>query len=94
MSNELSYQPNNIPILQSPFEQLCEHDAEVKEWWNSRKLARIMGQVQSRLACYGLQEGRKRGNNIISQRQNFFYSFWSIQNNVVTLHFQNKLNLN
>lgn len=40
MSNELSYQPNNIPILQSPFEQLCEHDAEGKEWWNSDELTR------------------------------------------------------
>lgn len=43
MSNELSSQPDNIPLLQSPFEQLCELDAEGKEWWNSRKLARIIG---------------------------------------------------
>ena len=34
---------NNIPELQSPFEQLREVDAEGKEWWNSRKLARVMG---------------------------------------------------
>lgn len=34
---------NNIPELQSPFEQLKEVDAEGKEWWNSRKLARVMG---------------------------------------------------
>lgn len=26
---------NNIPELQSPFEQLHEVDAEGKEWWNS-----------------------------------------------------------
>ena len=34
---------NNIPALQSPFEQLREVDTEGKEWWNSRKLARVMG---------------------------------------------------
>ena len=34
---------NNIPELQSPFEQLQEVDADGKEWWNSRKLARVMG---------------------------------------------------
>ena len=33
----------NIPELQSPFEQLLEADAEGREWWNSRKLARVMG---------------------------------------------------
>ena len=31
---------NSIPELQSPFEQLREVDADGKEWWNSRKLAR------------------------------------------------------
>ena len=34
---------DNIPKLQSPFEQLREIDADGKEWWNSRKLARVMG---------------------------------------------------
>lgn len=34
---------NNIPELQSPFEQIREVDADGKEWWNSRKLARVMG---------------------------------------------------
>ena len=34
---------NNIPALQSPFEQLREVDTEGKEWWNSRKLSRVMG---------------------------------------------------
>jgi len=34
---------NNIPELQSPFEQLREIDADGKEWWNSRKMARVMG---------------------------------------------------
>ena len=33
----------NTPELQSPFEQLREVDANGKEWWNSRKLARVMG---------------------------------------------------
>ncbi|MBP9993658.1 MAG: virulence RhuM family protein [bacterium] len=43
MENELINHSNNTPSLQSPFAQLCERDAEGKEWWNSRKLARIMG---------------------------------------------------
>ncbi len=34
---------NRVPELQSPFDQLREVDAEGKEWWNSRKLARVMG---------------------------------------------------
>lgn len=34
---------NNIPELHSPFEQLREIDADGKERWNSRKLARVMG---------------------------------------------------
>ena len=34
---------NNIPELQSPFDQLRVVDGESKEWWNSRKLARVMG---------------------------------------------------
>lgn len=33
----------NVPELQSLFDQLCEVDADGKEWWNSRKLARVMG---------------------------------------------------
>lgn len=42
MNNNI--QPKStIPELQSPFEQLREVDAEGKEWWNSRKLARVMG---------------------------------------------------
>ncbi len=34
---------NNIPELHSPFEQLREVDADDKEQWNSRKLAKVMG---------------------------------------------------
>ena len=42
--NKENIQTNeNIPELQSPFEQLREVDANGKEWWNSRKLARVMG---------------------------------------------------
>lgn len=33
----------NTLELQSPFEQLREVDADGKDWWNSRKLARVMG---------------------------------------------------
>ena len=40
---DIKEQSNNIPELQSPFEQLREVDADGKEWWNSRKLARVMG---------------------------------------------------
>lgn len=34
---------NDIPELQSPLEQLREVDGDGREWWNSRKLARVMG---------------------------------------------------
>lgn len=37
------YSDNNIPELESLFEQLREVDGDGKEWWNSRKLARVMG---------------------------------------------------
>ena len=43
MNNDNIQNNNNIPELQSPFEQLREVDADGKEWWNSRKLARVMG---------------------------------------------------
>ncbi len=29
--------------MQSPFEVIKETDGEGREWWNSRKLARLMG---------------------------------------------------
>ena len=41
--NDINKDTYNIPELQSPFEQLREVDADGKEWWNSRKLARVMG---------------------------------------------------
>lgn len=34
---------NDIPELQSPLEQLREVDDDGREWWNSRRLARVMG---------------------------------------------------
>ena len=40
---DIKQETNNIPDLQSPFEQLREVDAEDKEWWNSRKLAQVTG---------------------------------------------------
>ena len=43
MNNDTIHDNNHIPELQSPFEQLREVDIEGKEWWNSRKLARVMG---------------------------------------------------
>ena len=39
MDNEL-FSPEE---MQSPFESVKETDAEGREWWNSRKLARLMG---------------------------------------------------
>ena len=41
--NDIIQDNNNISELQSPFEQLREVDLNGKEWWNSRKLARVMG---------------------------------------------------
>ena len=34
---------DDIPEMPSPFAQLREVDSDGKEWWNSRKLARVMG---------------------------------------------------
>ena len=36
-------QPINIEEMQSPFEAIKEVDGEGREWWNSRKLARLLG---------------------------------------------------
>lgn len=40
---EKQHNTNDTPEIQSPFEQLRAVDADGKEWWNSRKLARVMG---------------------------------------------------
>ena len=42
MDNEL-FSPEE---MQSPFEAIKETDAEGREWWNSRKLARILGYMK------------------------------------------------
>ena len=41
--SDLIQDTNNVPELQSPFDQLREVDGEGRDWWNSRKLARVMG---------------------------------------------------
>ena len=42
MDNEL-FSPEE---MQSPFEAIKETDAEGREWWNSRKLARLLGYMK------------------------------------------------
>ncbi len=42
MDNEL-FSPEE---MQSPFEAIMETDAEGREWWNSRKLARLLGYLK------------------------------------------------
>ena len=64
---------NNIPELQSPFEQLREVDADGKEWWNSRKLARVMGygkywnfeRVMAKAQAWITQKGYHLGEHFI-----------------------------
>lgn len=63
----------NVPELQSPFDQLCEVDADGKEWWNSRKLARVMGygkywnfeRVIAKAQAWILQKGYHLGDHFI-----------------------------
>ena len=43
MSKDNIQENKNVPELLSPFGQLREVDAGGKEWWSSRKLARVMG---------------------------------------------------
>ena len=72
--NQDNIQPNNnIPELQSPFEQLREVDAEGKEWWNSRKLARVMGygkywnfeRVMAKAQAWVTQKGYHLGEHFV-----------------------------
>ena len=64
---------NNIPELQSPFEQLREVDANGKEWWNSRKLARVMGygkywnfeRVMAKAQAWVTQKGYSLGEHLV-----------------------------
>ena len=71
--NKDDIQDNNIPELQSPFEQLREVDAEGKEWWNSRKLARVMGygkywnfeRVMAKAQAWVTQKGYHLGEHFV-----------------------------
>ena len=64
---------NNIPELQSPFEQLRTVDSEGKEWWNSRKLARVMGygkywnfeRVMAKAQAWVTQKGYHLGEHFV-----------------------------
>ena len=64
---------SNIPELQSPFEQLREVDAGGKEWWNSRKLARVMGygkywnfeRVMAKAQTWVTQKGYHLGEHFV-----------------------------
>ena len=73
MSKDTIQANNNIPELQSPFEQLREVDAEGKEWWNSRKLARVMGyskywnfeRVMAKAQAWTSQKGYHLGEHFV-----------------------------
>lgn len=62
-----------MPELQSPFEQLREVDAEGKEWWNSRKLAQVMGngkywnfeRVMAKAQAWVTQKGYHLGEHFV-----------------------------
>ena len=64
----------NISELQSPFEQLREVDANGKEWWNSRKLARVMGygkywnfeRVMAKAQAWTSQKGYHLGEHFVA----------------------------
>jgi len=64
---------NNIPELQSLFEQLREVDAGGKEWWNSRKLVRVMGhgkywnfeRVMAKAQAWVTQKGYHLGDHFV-----------------------------
>lgn len=66
-------QNENIPELQSPFDQLREVDVEGKEWWNSRKLARVMGygkywnfeRVMAKAQAWVTQKGYHLGEHFV-----------------------------
>ena len=72
MSNNIKIN-NNIPELQSPFEQLREVDVDGKEWWNSRKLARVMGygkywnfeRVMAKAQAWVTQKGYHLGEHFV-----------------------------
>lgn len=71
--SELNQDTNNISELQSPFDQLREVDADDKEWWNSRKLARVMGygkywnfeRVMAKAQAWTSQKGYPLGEHFV-----------------------------
>ena len=73
MNKDITQENSNIPELQSPFEQLREVDAEGKEWWNSRKLARVMGygkywnfeRVMTKAQAWVTQKGYHLGEHFV-----------------------------
>lgn len=74
MNKDNNIQSNyNIPELQSPFEQLRAVDSEGKEWWNSLKLARVMGygkywnfeRVMAKAQAWITQKGYHLGEHFI-----------------------------
>ena len=73
MNKDITQENSNIPELQSPFEQLREVDAEGKEWWNSRKLARVMGygkywnfeRVMAKAQAWVTQKGYHLGEHFV-----------------------------
>lgn len=64
---------NDIQELQSPFEQLREVDADGREWWNSRRLARVMGygkywnfeRVIAKAQAWALRKGYHLGEHFV-----------------------------
>ena len=73
MTKDIIQEGYNIPELQSPFEQLREVDAGGKEWWNSRKLARVMGygkywnfeRVMAKAQAWVTQKGYHLGEHFV-----------------------------
>ena len=74
MNKDNNILPNStIPELQSPFEQLREVDADGSEWWNSRKLARVMGygkywnfeRVMAKAQAWTSQKGYHLGEHFV-----------------------------
>ena len=73
MSKDNIQNNHNIPELQSPFEQLRTVDSDGKEWWNSRKLARVMGygkywnfeRVMAKAQAWVTQKGYHLGEHFV-----------------------------
>lgn len=73
MNNNNIQSKSNIPELQSPFEQLRTVDSDGKEWWNSRKLARVMGygkywnfeRVMAKAQAWVTQKGYHLGEHFV-----------------------------